>query len=160
MLEIYLETSVPNFLFCNDAPDKRAATEELFEQIQGGHFQAFISDLYMDEIGRVTSDLLRYQLAGVPRVYGLEILAVTKECRELARAYVDSGAFTAKNLMDALHVAVAVLGDCDRIVSWNFQHIVRDWTMVRIAEVNIQRELGPVLICTPEEVIQGEMEGT
>lgn len=30
---LYLETTVPNFLFCTDAPERRETTEKLFEQI-------------------------------------------------------------------------------------------------------------------------------
>jgi hypothetical protein len=30
-LSLYIETTVPNFLFADDAPEKKAATEEFFK---------------------------------------------------------------------------------------------------------------------------------
>jgi hypothetical protein len=42
-LKLYLETSVWNFLFADDAPDKKAATEKLFSEIENGKYAIFIS---------------------------------------------------------------------------------------------------------------------
>lgn len=50
-------------------------------------------------------------------MYSLEILEVVEDCYELADAYMESGAFTAKNYLDALHVATAAYHGCDIVVS-------------------------------------------
>ena len=71
-------------------------------------------------------------------------------------AYVDATAFTKLNYMDALHVATAVCGGCDVVVSWNYKHIARAWTIKKVGEVNRRLGLPEVAICTPEEVIGGE----
>lgn len=152
-MRLYIETSVPNFLFVTDAPDKRAVTEELFEQIRLKQHVAVVSTLYLKEVASAPSPLLRYQLNGIPDIYGLEILPFTPECEKLAEAYVNAKAFTELNRLDASHVATAAHHRCDVIVSWNFQHIVRAWTMKLVAEVHQKLGLSPIVICSPAEVI-------
>lgn len=152
-MRLYIETSVPNFLFATDAPDKRAATEEMSEQLRQGLHQAVVSDLYFLEVARVSVPLLRYQLQEVPQTYGLAVLPFNEESELLTQAYLDSKAFTELNWLDASHVATAAHHGCEVIVSWNFQHIVRAWTMKRVAEVHHRLGLAPILICTPLEVI-------
>lgn len=87
-MKLYIETSVPNFLFVTDAPDKRAVTEQFFDEVRVGLHQACVSALYAQEVARTPNPLLRYQLEIVQLSYNVQ-------------------------------------------VSWNFQHIVRAWTMKR-----------------------------
>lgn len=42
-LRLYLETSVWNFLFADDATEKKTATEKLFSEIGSGKYSIFIS---------------------------------------------------------------------------------------------------------------------
>jgi len=92
------------------------------------------------------------ELTEVIATYGLQLLSVTPAVLELAEDYIAAQAFTEGSRADARHVAMAVLGGCDVVVSWNFKHIVRLWTIQRVLEVNTRRGLGPVVICTPKEV--------
>lgn len=152
-MRLYLETSVPNFLFVTDAPEKRAHTEQLFAEIQQGLHTASVSELYMREVDQTPSPIRRIELRGVVQVYGLEVLKIQEEASQLVDAYIAGQAFTAKNDLDAFHVAVAVLARCEVVVSWNFRHIVRAWTIQKVTEINHQRGLSDIVICTPEEVI-------
>lgn len=152
-MRLYLETSTPNFLFVKDAPDKRAATERLFEQIRHGLHQAVVSNLYLEEVANTDSIVLRYLLEGIPTLYRLEVVRVTMECHELTELYLKAKAFTAPNLMDATHVAVAAYHGCEAVVSWNFQHIVREWTVSLVNQVHKERGLAPIRLCSPTEVI-------
>ncbi len=97
---------------------------------------AVVSTLYLKEVASAPSPLLRYQLNGIPDIYGLEIQPFTPGCEELAEAYLSAKAFTESNRLDASHVATAAHHGCDVVVSWNFQHIVRAWTMKLVAEVH------------------------
>jgi hypothetical protein len=66
-MRLYLETSVPNFLFVTDAPERRRLTYLLFAEIEAREHQAWVSTLYLREVRQVDSPLLRYQLEGNPR---------------------------------------------------------------------------------------------
>jgi len=48
-LRIYLDTSVINFLFADDAPEKRDITRKFFEK-QIADYDVFVSAVVMDEI--------------------------------------------------------------------------------------------------------------
>jgi len=49
-LKLYLETTIWNFLFADDAPEKKRITEQLFREIAGGKYEIFISELVTAEI--------------------------------------------------------------------------------------------------------------
>lgn len=55
-LKLYLETSVWNFLFADDAPDKTEATEKLFSEIAQGRHLIFISEIVLREINNARSE--------------------------------------------------------------------------------------------------------
>ena len=44
-MRLYLETTVPNFLFAEDAPDKRQATEVFFDWLRVASDELFVSIL-------------------------------------------------------------------------------------------------------------------
>jgi hypothetical protein len=152
-VKLYLETSVPNMLFSAYVLDKREITERLFSLIQAGAHKAVVSALYIDEIRETPSILLRYQLEGIIKLYGAEVIDVTEDAERLAEEYVNVEAFTENSYFDALHVSTAVCGGCDVVVSWNFRHIARAWTIKKVAEVNRRLGLPEIVICTPEEVV-------
>ncbi len=43
--KVYIETSVWNHLFADDAPKERADTEALFNEIAAGGYEIYISEL-------------------------------------------------------------------------------------------------------------------
>src|SRR5213593_1468452 len=49
-MKLYVETSVPNFLFADDAPEKQRVTVALFEWLKICDDELFISKLVEDEI--------------------------------------------------------------------------------------------------------------
>jgi hypothetical protein len=48
--KIYLETSVFNFRFVDDAPDKKRDTLRLFDEIKQGKYEPYTSDYVLDEL--------------------------------------------------------------------------------------------------------------
>jgi hypothetical protein len=50
--QLYLETSVWNFYFADDAPEKKEITRTFFKKIRHGEYETFISDAVIEEIGR------------------------------------------------------------------------------------------------------------
>ena len=55
-LNLYIETSVWNFIFADDAPEKQAQTKEFFKEVKNGIHKIFISPLVISEIEK-THDL-------------------------------------------------------------------------------------------------------
>ena len=87
---IYLETTIFNFPFVNDAPQYRADTLRLFEEIKAGKFRPFTSEYVTREL-EAASDSTRDDRLRLIHEYGVEIIPATDEAKTLAVAYIDLG---------------------------------------------------------------------
>ena len=151
-MRLYIETTVPNFLFADDAPDKRQATEIFFNWLRVASDEFFISKLVEDEIAACTEPK-RSRMIRVLRDLPLQVLPVAVECSALADEYVRAGIIPARFKNDALHVAVAVWHKLEVVVSWNMAHLVNVRKIERINAVNESSGLPRIRIHTPEEVL-------
>ena len=151
-MRLYLETTVPNFLFAEDAPDKRRATEVFFDWLRVSSDELFVSKLVEDEIA-ACPEPKRSMMISVLRGLPLQVLPVAAECSALADDYVRAGIIPARFKNDALHVAVAVWHKLEVVVSWNMAHLVNVRKIERINAVNERSGLAPIRIHTPEEVL-------
>ena len=151
-MRLCLETTVPNFLFADDAPDKRRATEVFFSWLQVASDELFVSILVEDEIA-ACPEPKRSQMISVLRGLPLRVLPVAMECSALADEYIRVGIIPARFKSDALHVAVAVWHKLEVVVSWNKAHLVNVRKVERINAVNERAGLPSIRIHTPEEVL-------
>jgi predicted nucleic acid-binding protein len=153
---IYLDTSVINFLFAHDAPEKKEITIDFFENfVKLGIYDTYITEYVIAEINQTTDAEERQQLLKIVEDYPIEILPVDKveEIGTLAQDYLDNGIMPPKKLFDALHVAFCVVSKIDYLVSWNFKHLANINRERRILAKNY--ELGyihPLRIITPTEL--------
>jgi hypothetical protein len=154
-LKLYIETSVWNFLFADDAPDKRRETIRFFEEIQTGDYDPFISGLVIAEIERA-KEPLRGKLLGKIDEIEPEVLTITGEVDELALKYAGASFLSEKAFDDLTHVAVATVNRMDFLVSWNLKHIVKVKTITGINEVNLSEGYRELKICTVQGVIIDE----
>lgn len=156
-IKIYLDTSALNFLFADDAPEKKEITLDFFENfIKTGIYQAFISDFVIQEINQ-TSDLeKRGRLLRVLDEYYIErlVLADPEEIMQLAKLYIDQKVVPQNKLLDALHIASTVVNKIDYLVSWNYKHLANVNRERKVIIVNTENNyLNPVRILTPIELI-------
>ena len=152
---IYLETSVFNFVFADDAPDKKADTLKLFEEIKQGKYQAFTSNYVIDELDR-TQEPKRSNMNNLIKRYDIKVLLGNAETERLADIYVAEKIIPAKYADDALHIATASVLGLDVIVSWNFKHIVKLKTIRMTESINLKEGYRRILINSPTEVIDYE----
>lgn len=153
--KMYIETSVFNFVFTDDSPEKREDALTLFEEIRQGRFQPYTSNYVTQELIRAPEPK-REQMLNLLRLYDVTILAVDSQARRLAEVYVEEGIIPFKYLTDAQHIATATVNDMDLIVSYNFKHIVKWKTITRTEVVNLREGYKRVGICSPTEVIDNE----
>ena len=153
---IYLDTSVINFLFADDAPEKKEITVDFFENfVRLGVYDTYITEYVIAEINQTNNEEERTRLLKVVEDYPIEILPIDKlqEVGLLAQNYLDNGIIPPKKLFDALHVAFCVVSKIDYLVSWNFKHLANINRERRILAKNY--ELGyihPLRIITPTEL--------
>jgi len=86
-------------------------------------------------------------LAQLPEV------SLTVEAKELARSLVEPGPIPRAAAIDAFHIAAAVSGGADYLLTWNFKHLANAALRKRIDAVCLAQGYEPPVICTPEELM-------
>jgi predicted nucleic acid-binding protein len=153
--KIYLETSIFNFVFADDAPDKKADTLKLFEEIKKGKWKAYTSDYSVDELNRA-QEPRRSKMRNVISQFNVEVLPYGIEIEKLADTYIAEKMIPQKYAEDALHIATASVHGLDVIVSWNFKHIVKVKTITLTESINLKFGYKRILINSPTEVIEND----
>ena len=152
-LRLYLDTSIPNFLFAEDAKDKQKITKDLFEPKVRNLYEFYISVVVIREIERAPLQKqkeLKEELDGIP------ILELTKPADALAEDYIAAGALPKSSFEDAQHVAIATINNLDAVVSWNFKHLVNLRRIKLVNLVNTQMGYKHIEIISPQEVVSYE----
>ena len=163
-LKIYLDTSVPNFLFADDSPEKMEITVEFFENfVKPGIYESFVSPVVIAEIEDTNNYQKRVELLGIIEKYPINLLEYTDaeavEIQELAEKYIEMKIIPVKKLADALHIAICVVKGIDYLVSWNYKHLANVNREHKIKILNW--ELGyriDLRIITPIELVDYENE--
>ena len=71
-IKIYLDTSVINFLYAEDTPEKKEVTSEFFDMyVKEDIYIAFISPIVIDEINRTDEEEKRNKLLEVIKTYNI-----------------------------------------------------------------------------------------
>ena len=152
-IKYYLETSLFNFVFADDSPDKKELTEKLFQRMEDEKMEIYISEIVIDEVNRAPEPR-KGQLLNLIRKCNPVLLPVDQEVKDLAKKLIEERVIPEKYIDDALHIGVAVVNDLDILVSWNFQHIVRVKTRVEVNAISRLLKYNGIEICSPEEVIE------
>ena len=84
------------------------------------------------------------------------LLDATVAAETLAGTLLDLGAVPHRAADDAAHIAIAVTNGADYLVTWNFRHIANAAMRTRIELVCRQAGYEPPVICTPNELMEGD----
>ena len=150
---IYLETTIFNFPFVDDAPQYRADTLKLFEEIRAGKFIPFTSGYVVDEL-EAAKDISREDRLNLIKKYDVKVIQASDEARDLAMVYINTGILSEKHITDALHIAATTVNNLDFIVSLNFKHIVKRRTIEETALINFREGYKKIGIYYPAEVTE------
>ncbi len=149
--KLYLESSVINMYFQDDAPYLRDLTRQFWRDVLP-HFDIYISEAVLDEIRAIEELNLRKALENL--IKDFEVLEITEEVIKLADVYLSHRRLPRG---DALHLASASIEGMDFLVTWNLRHIYKRGTQEMIREVNMRLRISVPTIVTPEDFF-GEEE--
>jgi len=149
--KLYLESSVINMYFQEEAPYLRDLTRQFWRDVLP-HFDVYVSEAVLDEIRATTEANLRKALKNL--IKDFEVLKMTEEVIELADTYLSHRRLPRG---DALHLASASIGEMDFLVTRNLRHIYKRGTQEMIREVNTRLRIPVPTIVTPEDFF-GEEE--
>lgn len=151
-MKLYIETSVPNMLFHDDAPDKKQVTEVFFQWLKICPHELTASPLVEQELDRAPEPRRR-QLRAALLTLPLVSLPITLEAEKLAEAFVAGGAIPLRFEDDALHLAVAICHNVDIVVSWNMKHLVNPRRVAQVNRVSELRGHRLIRVQTPRDVM-------
>ena len=154
-LKIYLDTSVINFLFADDAPEKKEIAIDFFENYIND-FDVYISDVVLNEIDKTTNLERKNALLDIIKKYPIKFLENidSDEIINLAKEYIENGILPKKSEIDALHVAISTVNQIDILLSWNYKHLANFNRKKKIQLINLQNNFNyPFDILTPMEVL-------
>jgi PIN domain len=152
--KVYVETSVLSYLVARPSRDAVTAGRQVITRrwwkTERDKYSLLISEAVEAECERGDPEAveLRRELLGE-----VSLFPVDERILELARLLVVPGAIPEKAGLDAVHIAVAAVAECDFLLTWNFRHI---------ANVRIRRNVERILeghgytkttICTPDELV-------
>ena len=151
--KLYLDTSVPSFLFADDSPEKREVTIQFWDILKMGIYDVVISDILLTEISKSERSLAQ-DLENKLTELVLEIVSVNEDVYSLAQKYIDEGIIPQTYQDDALHIALATFNEADALISWNFKHMVKLKTIRGVNGINRMLGFKELEILTPQSLIQ------
>ena len=156
-LKLYLETSLFGFAFDDKDhnKEKKESVLQLFAQIRDGLMDGFVSGLVIKEL-LMSPQPFADAFLEIIRDYGIhEFIKDETEAELLAAAFLREGIVPERFRNDAFHVAIAVAGEFDVLVTLNCVHIANEFKARGFRAIQYRegyaRELS---IRTPMEMIQ------
>ena len=150
---IYLESSFWRRLLDHHDSDRRRATYSFLKKV-ARRSRLRISRMVLVELVAVRDLTLRRQL--FRKVYRERVRPVTAGIKADRRVdgLVEGGLFGQSQLADLYHIAYAMVGGCDYLVSWDETHLARPWTQRLVEEYCRRNGIKRLRIGTPIEVAE------
>ena len=145
--KIYLETTMFNFYHeKRTAPpylELKAEVHRIFDLIKAGEYEPYRSAVTTHEIDNTEDQEKQAKMWNLIGEYGIKVLETSLEAERLAACYIKERVVSPSWKTDAVHIAISVVNGLDFIVSLNFTHIARPWTIERVRRVNMREKLNP-----------------
>ena len=100
-LRIYFDTTIPNYLFADDRPDRMEWTWRLWEKCVAGEYEIYVSEAFFAELEDCPEQKLSKIDEQLARIV-IDQLDESDEAEELADEYIRRGAFILKQLESSL----------------------------------------------------------
>lgn len=154
--KVYIETSVISYLTARVSRDLVVAghqriTQEWWAE-RRATFEIFVSQVVLEEASAGDREAARQRLAVLA---ALPLLEMSEDATALAKDLLRIGPLPARAAVDALHLAVAVTNQVDYLLTWNCTHLANAALRHQIDYVCRTRGYDPIIICTPEELLEG-----
>jgi hypothetical protein len=156
--KIYLETTMFSY-YHEERPqveyqELKSQVRWIFDRIHAGEYEPYTSILSTTGIDAEPNAEKREKMKALILDYGVTFLEVTPEVERLAVLYVQEDAVPPAYETDAAHIAITTVNGLDFIVSLNFGHIARPWTVERVRRVNKREGYQGIGIYKPLEVLE------
>ena len=153
--KVYIETTVISYLTARPNRDVVIAGHQKITrdwwQTCRKRFDVVASQLVVREASAGDS---RAAQERIEKLTTLTLLEVMEEAVSLAQELLSTGAVPEKAAEDALHLAIAVTNGVEYLLTWNCKHLANATMRTKIEDVCRSAGYEPVIICTPEELLE------
>ena len=151
--KIFIETTVFNFYFEGKQGKKQKDAIRLFEEIARGRYEAFTSEMVIEELKKAPGSKFK-KMDALLQKHIKRTIAHLPEAGALANIYIEKGIIPVKYKNDAAHIAMATVNNLDFVISFNQSHIVKTKTMIGAGLVNLREGYRQIGLSTPTEVLE------
>jgi predicted nucleic acid-binding protein len=152
-LKIYLDTSVISHVQAEDAAEKATSTLRLWEEMIQDKYDICISKLVLAELNKCSEPKRTLMFHYLNRLK-TEILEIDEVIELLALKYIEENIIPEKYGDDATHISAATVNNCDYIISWNFNHMVKVKTIMGVNGINKLMRYKEIGIVSPDSLIE------
>lgn len=153
-MRLYLDTNVFGYAVDPTKETLQQVSLDVLQTIREGQHEVVVSDVLAEEIEEGSPEEVQALYQEIAEL-ATEEVGTTQHIARLADAYITARAIGAGRREDALHIALATVGRCDALLSWDTKHIVTDWRIERYNSVNRKRKYRNLAIQTPAKFVQG-----
>ncbi|MCM1321926.1 MAG: type II toxin-antitoxin system VapC family toxin [Bacteroides sp.] len=153
--KVYLDTSVISHLLQEDAPEKTADTRKLWEMFKAGKYDVYLSTVTLEEVANCPEPK-RTELRNYLKQISYTLFDITQEALDVAKQIIAAGILAERSFDDCQHIGVAVVNECDCIISWNFRHIVNIKTIRGVRSIANLQGYKPIEIWNPTVLLENE----
>jgi hypothetical protein len=114
------------------------------------HFEVYVSQLVLDEAGRVDRDAAARRATFMGE---LPLLEMAPAALDFARQLLDAVGLPPQAAVDALHISIAACNGMEYQLTWNSAHIANAEYRARVERACRQQGYEPPVLCTPDELM-------
>jgi serine/threonine protein phosphatase PrpC len=148
---LYVETSVINGPFSKNTRIALASSA-FWDKVKAAELEACISSYVLFELRKTVDDAKRDALFDIASRCVVNSPS-GKKVEILANEYVRVGMIPRQYIFDAYHIASASLGGFEALVTWNFEHMLKQKTEQLLGIVNREKAIQVPRIRSPEEYV-------
>lgn len=149
--KLYVETSVINGPLSLDSRIVLVSSA-FWDRVEAGELEAHVSSYVLFEIGRTADGARRDRLLDITSLC-ISDAPSGPRVEAVAQEYVARGMIPPNYIFDAYHIASASLGEFEALVTWNFEHMLRDRTERLLEIINREKDIHIPRLRSPEVYI-------
>lgn len=130
-------------------------TLTLWEMFKDKKYEVYLSKLTLKEVFQCPEPKRQILLNYLEQIDYVEVSA-SEESLVLAEKIIDMGILRPKSFDDCQHIALAIISNCDCIISWNFKHIVNIKTIHGVRAITNLEGYKTIDILNPSVLLESE----
>jgi len=155
MQSVYIETTIPSYLTGRRSKQQAIADDQLatlrWWDTERKHYRLFTSIFTIDEASGGDPEAARQRLDSLAGIRELEIL---EGFEQLETDIIALFRLPQTAVIDAAHLALAILHEMDYLLTWNCTHLANAVLQKDLIDYCGYNELHFPIICTPRTLIE------